>query len=84
MVGSVIHGCCVGSVVQDYGNLVATLSTPQCGFQTGMQVFKKKGYTAMVKELDKNLIGRKVIDMPSARSITHAMMKMSLAYLMFL
>ena len=39
------------------------------------------GYNATIKKLDKNLI---VIDMLPARSITHDMMKMSLAYLMFL
>ena len=49
-----------------------------------MKLFKKSGHEAAVKELDKNLISRNVIDMLPARSITHAMMKMSLAYLMFL
>ena len=49
-----------------------------------MKVFKEKGYTATVKELDKNLIGRNVIDMLPARSVTHDMMKMSLTYLIFL
>ena len=49
-----------------------------------MKVFKELGYKATVKKLDKNLIGRNVIDMLPVRSITHAMMKMSLAYLMFL
>ena len=37
-----------------------------------------------MKELGKNLIGKNVIDMLPARSITHDMMKMSLSYLMFL
>ena len=84
MVGSVIHEYCVGSVINTYSNLEATLSTPQYGFQKGMKVFKEKGYTATVKELDKNFIGKNVIDMLPARSITYAMMKMSLTYLMFL
>ena len=37
----------------------------------------------MVNELDKNLIDKNVIDMLTARLITHNMMQMSLAYLMF-
>ena len=49
-----------------------------------MEVFKKKGHKATVKELDKNRIGRYVINMLPTRSITHDMMEMSLAYLMFL
>ena len=74
----------VVSLIQDYGNLEATLSTPQYGFQKEMKVFKEKDYTAIVNELDKNLIGRTVIDMLPAKLITHAMMKMYIAYLMFL
>ena len=34
--------------------------------------------------MDKNLIGKNVMDILSAKSITHDRMKMSLAYLMFL
>ena len=49
-----------------------------------MKVFEKLGYKVTVKEMDKNLIVRNMIDMLPARSITHAMMKISLAYLMFL
>ena len=49
-----------------------------------MKVFRKKRYTATVKKLDKNLIGRNVIDMLLARLITHTIMKMYLVYLMFL
>ena len=71
-------------MINNYSNLEATLSTPQYGFQKGMQVLKEKGYTATVNELDKNLIGRNVIEMLPTRSITHIMIKMSLAYLMFL
>ena len=37
-----------------------------------------------MKGLNKNIIGKNVIDMLPARSVTHDMMKMSLAYLMFL
>ena len=47
-------------------------------------MFKKKGYEATVKELEKNLIGKNVIDMLPAMSVTHDMIKMSLVYLMFL
>ena len=48
-------------------------------------MFKEKGYTATSNKLDKNLIGRNVVGMLSlsARSITHTMMQISLAYLMF-
>ena len=42
------------------------------------------GYEATIKELDKNLVDKNVIDMLPPKSITHDMMKMSLAYLMFL
>ena len=49
-----------------------------------MKACKKSGYKATVKEFDKNLIGRNVINMLPAQSITHDMMKMSLSYLMFL
>ena len=83
MVGSVIHEHCTGSVIKEYTNLEATLSTPQYGFQKGMKVFKESRHKAAVKELDKNLIGWNVIDMLPARSITHGMTKMSLVYLMF-
>ena len=37
-----------------------------------------------MKELDKNLIGRNMIDMLSSKSVTHDMMKISLVYLMSL
>ena len=84
MVGSVIHEYIVGSVIQHYGNLKATLSTPQYGFQKGLKEFKELGYEATIKELDKNLIGKNVMDMLPSKSITHDMMKILLAYLMFL
>ena len=84
MVGSVIHEYMVGSVIRHYGNLEASLSTPQYGFEKGIKIFKEPGYDATVKELDKNLIGRNVMNMLPARSITHDMMKMSSGYLMFL
>ena len=49
-----------------------------------MKEFKEFGYEATIKELDKQLIGKNVIDMLPAKSVTHDMMKMSLVYLMFL
>ena len=84
MVGSVIHTHCIESVIREYTSLEATVSTPHYGFQKGMKVFREKGHKATMKELDKNLIGRNVIDKLPARSVTHDMMKMSFAYLMFL
>ena len=42
MVGSVIHEHCIGSVIKEYTNLKATLSTSQYGFQKGMKVFREK------------------------------------------
>jgi hypothetical protein len=48
------------SVISGYGNLEATLSTPQYGFQKGLKVFGESGYKATIKELDANLIGRNV------------------------
>ena len=49
-----------------------------------MEEFKVSGNKAMVKELDNNLIGKNVIDMLPGKSVTHAMMKILLVYLMFL
>ena len=50
-----------------------------------MKVFRERGHEAMVRELDKNLIGKNLIDMlPARSSITHTIMKISLAYLTFL
>ena len=86
MVGSVIHEHCISSVIRECNNLeaVSVSSTQQYGFQKGMKIFKDEGYKATVKELGKNLIGKNVIDMLPAKSVTHDMMKMSLSYLMFL
>ena len=49
-----------------------------------MKLFKEEGYKATIKELGKNLIGKNVIDMLPANSVTSDMMKMLLSYLMFL
>ena len=74
----------VGSVIQNYGNLEATLSTPQYGFQKVLKEFKETGYIATVDELNKNVIGKNVLDMLEPKSITYEMMRMSFEYLMFL
>ena len=84
MVESVIQEHCIGLVIKEYINLETTLSTPQYRFQKGMNFFKKSRHEVIVKELDKNLTGQNVINILPAPSITHAMIKMSLAYLMFL
>ena len=60
------------------------MSTPQYVFKKGLDVFKDVGYDAILKELDKNLIGKNVLEMLPPMSITNDMMKMSLSYLMFL
>ena len=49
------------SIIKGFGNLEATLSTPQYGFKKGLTVFGGPGYDATIKELDENLIGRDVI-----------------------
>jgi hypothetical protein len=72
------------SIIRGYGNLEATLSTPQYGFKKGLTIFGGPGYDATVKELDENLIGRDVIQMLQPRSVTYDMFSMSLSYLMFL
>jgi hypothetical protein len=72
------------SVISGYGNLEATLSTPQYGFQKGLKIFGEGGYKATIKELDTNLIGRNVIDMLSPEGISRDIFQMSLGYLMFL
>jgi hypothetical protein len=79
-----IHTQYCMSVISGYGNLEATLSTPQYGFQKGLKMFGEGGYKATIKELDANLIGRNVIDMLSPEGITRDIFKMSLGYLMFL
>ena len=84
LIGSVIHEHCIGSVIRDFCSTEAISSTPQYSFAKGMKVFKEKRHASIVKELRKNLIGKNLIDMLPARSITHDMMKMSLSYLMFL
>ena len=76
-------GYCM-SVIKGYGNLEATLSTPQYGFRKGLTVFGGPGYDATVKELDENLIGRDVIQMLDPKLVTYDMFQMSLSYLMFL
>ena len=85
MIGAVSYEHCIGSVIREYNNLelVSVSPTPQYGFQKGMKVFREEGHAATVKELGKNLIGKNVIDMLPAKSITHDMMKISLSYLMF-
>ena len=80
----VIREYVVGSVIQHYGSLEVSLSTPQYGFKKGLEVFKDVGYDATLKELDKNLIGKNVLEMLPPKSITNEMMRMSLSYLMFL
>jgi hypothetical protein len=72
------------SVISGYGNLEATLSTPQYGFQKGLKLFGEGGYKATIKELDANLIGRNVIDMLTPDGITRDIFQISLGYLMFL
>jgi hypothetical protein len=44
------------SIIRGYGNLEATLSTPQYGFKKGLTIFGGPGYDATVKELDENLM----------------------------
>jgi hypothetical protein len=63
-------GYCL-SVIKRYGNLEATLSTPQYAFKKGLTIFGGLGYGATVKELDENLIGRDVIDMLEPSSVTY-------------
>ena len=84
-IGSVLHEHCIGSVIREYNNLesVAVSATTQYGFQKGMKLFKDEGYKATIKELGKNLIGKNVIDMLPANSVTSDMIKMSLSYTMF-
>jgi hypothetical protein len=72
------------SVISGYGNLEATLSTPQYGFQKGLKLFGEGGYKATIKELDTNLIGCNLIDMLTLVGITRDIFQMSLGYLMFL
>ena len=72
VIGSMIHEHCIGSVIREYNNLesVSVSATPQYGFEKGMKLFKDEGYKATIKELGKNLIGKNVIDMLPANSVT--------------
>ena len=81
IVGSVIHEHFLDLYIKNTPILKLLYLPPSIGFQKRMKVFKKSGHKATVKEVDKNL---NVIDMLPEQSITHAMMKLSLAYLMFL
>jgi hypothetical protein len=72
------------SIIKGYGNLEATLSTPQYGFKNGLSIFGGPGYGATIKELDENLIGRDVIQMLPPQSVMYEMFQMLLSYLMFL
>ena len=74
----------VMNTIAEYGNLEATLSTPQYGFNKGMKVFGDEGYKAAIKELDENLIGRNVVRMLMKKEVTKEIFQKSLAYLMFL
>jgi hypothetical protein len=76
-------GYCM-SVIKGYGNLEATLLTPQYGSKKGLAMFGEAGYDTTVKELDENLIGRDVIQMLDPKSVTYDMFQMPLSYLMFL
>ena len=72
------------SIIKDYGNVEATLSSPQYGFEKGLTVFRKEGYKATMEELDQNLIGKNVIGMLNLLDVSWGIFQMSLAYLMFL
>ena len=72
------------SIIKDYGNVEATLSSPQYGFEKGLKLFRKKGYKATMEELDENLLGKNVIDMLDPSDVSWGIFQMSLAYLMFL
>ena len=74
----------VMNTITEYGNLEATLSTPQYGFSKGLKVFGEEGRKAAIKELDENLIGRNVVRMLPKKEVTKEVWKKSLAYLMFL
>ena len=86
MIEAVSHEHCIGSVIREYNNLESVLvsSTPQYSFQKGMKVFREEGHAATVKKLGKNLIGKNVISMLPAKSVTHDIMKMSLSYFIVL
>ena len=76
-----MHQHIIGSVIQNYGNLGATLLTPQYGFQKGLKILKEVGHNATIKKLDKNLNGKNVLDMLEPQSVTYDIMKMSLAWI---
>lgn len=70
-VEGLMHQHIIGSVIQNYRNLGATLSTPQYGFQKGLKIFKEAGHDATIKELDKNLISKNVLNMLEPQSVTY-------------
>ena len=69
--GSPSHSLSFSYMERGVKILLATLSTPQYGFQKRLKEFKETGYKATVKELNKNLIGKNVLDMLTPKSIDH-------------
>ena len=75
------------SAITTYNNiddLHGLWSTPQYGFNRGMQEFRQAGYDATVSELSDNLIGMDALDMLDKSRITSDVYMNALTYLMFL
>ena len=61
------------SAITTYSNidgLHGLRSTPEYGFNRGMQEFRKEGYKATVSELSDNLIGMDAVDMLDKSRVT--------------
>ena len=64
--------------------LYSLCSTPQYGFNRGMNKFGQEGYNATVSELSNNLIGMDAVEMLDKSRITSDVYMNALSYLMFL
>ena len=72
------------TAISEFGQIDASLATPQYGFSKGLKIFGNAGYQATVSELKDNLTNRGVVQMEEATAINHDMFNKSLKYLIYL
>jgi hypothetical protein len=72
------------NTISSYGNIEASKSTPQYGFNRGLKEFGTLGYEATVKELDDNLLGMGAVKMLEPSEVNKNIRYEALNYLMFL
>ena len=64
LVGAMMNAeSAAANIMQEYGEMTASISTPQYNLKKGLRIFKRDGYKARVKKLRDNLIGHNCIRM---------------------